>query len=121
VRNRGLGDRGEELAARFLRARGYRILARNFRCPRGEIDLIARDGEIVVFVEIKGRSGDRFGSPLEAVTAVKRRRLERAAERYLGVSSLRLARTRFDVVGIRWTSDGDGDCTLVRDAFRAGE
>jgi putative endonuclease len=118
VQNKRLGDRGEDLAVRFLRGNGYRILARNYRCPRGEIDLIARDGEIVVFVEIKGRSTRRFGSPLEAITPVKRRRLAVTAHRYLSACSLLLARTRFDVVGIRWMPDGGGECTLVRDAFR---
>jgi len=118
VQNKRLGDRGEDLAARFLRGNGYRILARNYRCPRGEIDLIARDGEIVVFVEIKGRSTRRFGSPLEAITPVKRRRIAVTAHHYLSACSMRLARTRFDVVGIRWMSGGGGECTLVRDAFR---
>lgn len=118
MQNKRLGDRGEELAARFLRGNGYRILARNYRCPRGEIDIIARDGETVVFVEIKGRSTRRFGSPLDAVTPAKRRRLAVTAHHYLVACSLRLAITRFDVVGIRWMPGGNGECTLVRDAFR---
>ena len=118
VQNKRLGDRGEDLAARFLRGNGYRILARNYRCPCGEIDLIARDGEIIVFVEIKGRSTRRFGSPLEAITPVKRRRLAVTAHHYLTACSLGSARTRFDVVGIRWMPGGSGECTLIRDAFR---
>lgn len=120
MRNKRLGERGEDLAERFLRGSGYRILARNYRCPRGEIDLIARDGEIIVFVEIKGRSSGRFGSPLDAITPVKRRRLAMTAQHYLAACSLTRARTRFDVVGIRW-AEGDGECTLVRDAFRLEE
>lgn len=121
MRNKRLGDRGEELAARFLRGRGYRILARNYRCQFGEVDLVAREGESVVFVEIKGKRSARFGSPLDAVTAVKRRRLARAAQHYLATCSLSRVRARFDVVGIRWEPGGDGECTLVRDAFRAGD
>lgn len=116
-----LGERGEDLARRFLRGKGYRVLARNYRCPFGEIDLIARDGGTVVFVEIKGRSSERYGSPLGAVTSAKQRRLALAARHYLASCSMNLARTRFDVVGILWGAGGKGECTLVRDAFRLGE
>ena len=113
-----LGPEGERLAERFLRKRGYRILARNYRCSCGEIDLIARDGETVVFVEVKGKSGGEFGSPLEAVTARKRQRLALVANYYLTAFKLHHLRTRFDVVGIRWVAGGEPGIVLVRDAFR---
>ena len=80
---RTLGQSGEDAAASLLQARGYRILARNFRCRWGEIDIIAEEGGYLVFVEVKTRSGRGFGAPAEAVDPKKRQRLRRVAERYL--------------------------------------
>src|SRR3712207_7747855 len=80
VLNRLLGDQGEREAARFLRRRGLRILVRNYRTPQGEIDLIARDGATPVFVEVKSR---RRGTPAEAVTPEKQRKLTLAALHFL--------------------------------------
>jgi putative endonuclease len=80
---RRLGDVGEELAARFLTERGYVVLSRNYRCTVGEIDLICRDGETLIFVEVKTRRGTAFGVPEEAVTARKLARLEAAGQDYL--------------------------------------
>ncbi|RMF85790.1 MAG: YraN family protein [Nitrospirae bacterium] len=77
------GDWGERLVRRYLRLRGYRIVAENYRCPCGEVDLIARRGRVLCFVEVKARRGRARGSPFEAVTRVKRRRLCRAAAHYL--------------------------------------
>ncbi|MCX6356506.1 MAG: YraN family protein [Candidatus Aureabacteria bacterium] len=114
----GLGSRGERVAESFLRAQGYRILARNYRCRHGEIDLIAMDGEVLAFVEIKGRRGNRFGSPFEAVTAEKQRRIARVAQHYLLACRMQRARARFDVVGIRWGRTDGHECALVKDAFR---
>jgi putative endonuclease len=121
VQRRRLGEKGEELAAAFLRRRGYSLLVRNYRCLCGEIDLIARDRDTVVFVEVKGKSSARFGSPLEAVTAHKRRRLVRAAAYYLTSCGLSKALTRFDVVGVRWTAEGTPEIAIVKDAFRLSE
>lgn len=116
-----LGPEGERLAERFLRKRGYRILARNYRCSCGEIDLIARDGATIVFVEVKGKRGAEFGSPLEAVTARKRKRLVLVANCYLTAFKLHHLRARFDAVGIRWVTGGEPSIVLVRDAFRASD
>ncbi len=80
VRNIELGRRGEEEAARFLEARGFRIEARNVRTRFGEIDLIARDVRTVIFVEVKTRSSDESGMPLEAIPGRKAARLRRLAE-----------------------------------------
>ncbi|MEO7349596.1 MAG: YraN family protein [Terrimesophilobacter sp.] len=74
-----LGRRGEDLAAQFLRNAGYSIIDRNWRCPRGEIDLVARDGDDTVFIEVKTRSSTAFGHPFEAITAQKLARLKRLA------------------------------------------
>lgn len=95
-----LGARGERLAARWYAQRGYRILARNWRCRDGELDLVVTDGTSVVFCEVKTRATDAFGSPAEAVTTVKQRRLRRLAAAWIDQADPRPARVRFDVVGV---------------------
>jgi putative endonuclease len=97
-----LGDRGERAAAHHLRRRGMRIITRNYHTPSGEIDLIARDGDTLVFVEVKTR---RTGQPAEAVTAEKQRRLSLAALRFLHRHGLLEQRARFDIVAIVWPDD----------------
>jgi putative endonuclease len=100
--NRRLGDAGERASARFLRRKGLRILTRGYRMPLGEIDLVAREGNCVVFVEVKTR---RAGMPAEAVTLEKQRRLTRAALHFLKRYQLLEHRARFDVVAIVWPDD----------------
>jgi putative endonuclease len=97
-----LGRGGERLAARFLRRHGYRVLVRSYRCALGEIDLVARQNELVVFVEVKTRASNQFGEPWEAVTARKRRQVTRAAVHYLKAARLTHAPVRFDIVAITW-------------------
>jgi putative endonuclease len=94
--------RGEALAALFLRAKGYRIEVRNWRCPLGEIDIIARRGGTLVFVEVKTRSGGSAGSPEEAVDERKRRQIVRLANVYLRRFHGALPPCRFDIVAVRW-------------------
>jgi putative endonuclease len=94
-----LGDRGEREAARCLRRKGFRILARGYRTRRGEVDLIARDGDTIVFIEVKTR---KMGEPAEAVTPEKQRRLTQAAVHFLKRHRLFEHRSRFDVVAIVW-------------------
>ncbi len=100
-----LGDRGEDLAAAFLKKQGYKVLERNYRTPLGEIDLIARHQGTLVFIEVKTRSGDRFGSGRDAVHHGKQARLRRTADYYLKQKRLGQAAVRFDVVGILWQGD----------------
>ena len=96
--NRGArGRAGEDAAAALLEANGYRIVARNVRVPGGEIDIIARDGDVVVFVEVKARAGASFGGALRAVDARKRATLRACAADWLQIAAPR-ARARFDVV-----------------------
>ena len=102
---RKLGDAGEEAAARFLVARGYVVLARNYRCSAGEIDLVCRDGETLVFVEVKTRRGVAFGIPEEAVTARKLARLAAAGQHYLQGQSPETD-WRIDVVAIELDPSG---------------
>lgn len=113
-----LGRRGEALAEGHLVARGYRILARNFRCRFGEVDLVADEGGVVVFVEVKTRRSARAGTGAEAVGAVKRRRLVAAARYFLAVRGLTAALCRFDVVSLDVGAEGTR-VDLVRDAFTA--
>ena len=110
------GQRGEDRAARAIERRGYRIVERNYRCRLGEIDIVARDGETLVFVEVRSRSDGRHGSGLEAVSPRKQRQVARVAQHYLVARKPRFDTFRFDVVGIT----GD-DVTVVRDAFRLGD
>ncbi len=96
-----VGRQGEELAQEYLLRLGYRIVARNYRRPFGEIDIIAQDGETVVFVEVKSRHSTAFGSPLEAVDGRKQRQLSRVAQEYLHRHHLGDSTARFDVIAVR--------------------
>lgn len=91
----------EQWVARFLTRQGLKLVTRNFTCSAGEIDLIMRDGQTFIFVEVRHRTSDRFGSAIESITAAKRRKLLRAAQAYLQ-SRVKGAEPpcRFDVVGI---------------------
>ena len=94
-----LGHRGEARAARYLKGLGYRIIRRNYKSPAGEVDIIARDAETIVFVEVKARKGHAFGSPIEAVDQRKRRRITGAAMFYMsGLKEQPCA--RFDLIGV---------------------
>ncbi len=97
-----LGVRGEAAAARFLKRRGYKIVARGDRLKPGEIDLVAVDRQTVVFVEVKTRESAEAGQPAEAVDAAKQRRLTRAAVAYLKRHGLLECPARFDVVAVTW-------------------
>ena len=100
------GEAGESLACRHLEARGFVVLARNFRCRSGEVDVVARDGDTTVFVEVKERAGVSHGEAYEAVTLGKRRRIVRAARLYAAARGLSESPLRFDVVCIDWADDG---------------
>ena len=97
---RAYGAAGEARAAAWYRARGYEVLARNWRCREGEIDLVVRRRGVLVIVEVKARRTDRFGTPAEAVTPAKQQRLRVLALRYVGETGVRSRSIRFDVVAI---------------------
>lgn len=108
-----IGRKYEEKAAELLEKQGYFILERNYRCKQGEIDLIGKEGEYLCFIEVKYRSGLSYGSPLEAVTKVKQRKISRTALYYLTKEGYpEDTSCRFDVVGI--SSDR---AELIRNAF----
>ncbi len=112
-----LGARGEALAGKYLRRAGYRLLARNFRCRYGEIDLVAEEGGNLVFVEVKTRSSAGFGHPLEAVDRHKQGQLIRAAHVYLREQAAEERFCRFDVVAVTFGGDGAPIIELVKNAF----
>lgn len=99
------GARGEERACRHLRGQGLTILERNYRCRVGEIDVVARDGDTLVFVEVKERGDDSHGDAVEAVTAPKRRRVIKAARLWAAAHGESESFIRFDVVAIDWRDD----------------
>lgn len=99
--NKKVGDEGEEIALRYLLRQGYRLVRRNYRTRHGELDLILRDGDTLVFVEVKLRRGTGFGGPLEAVTGRKQAIIRAVAEQYLAEEQPDFDEVRFDVVGIR--------------------
>ena len=98
--NLALGAHGEDLAAQFLTAAGMTIEARNWRCRYGELDIVARAGESIVFVEVKTRTGTGFGRPAEAVTATKQARIRRLAALWLAERAGPWVPVRFDVVEV---------------------
>jgi len=103
---RRLGQQGEAIAARHLQRCGYVILARNWRCPAGEIDIVARDGPTTVFVEVRARRSRRFGTPEESITASKQARLVAAAQTYLQEAGNPETAWRIDVVAIEMGARG---------------
>ncbi|HEX9723410.1 MAG TPA: YraN family protein [Vicinamibacteria bacterium] len=112
-----LALRGEELARRALKQRGYRILASRERSRLGEIDIVARDDSALVFVEVKTRRGGRFGKPVEAVDRRKQRRLVRLALAYTARRGLSDTPIRFDIVGVELPTEGRPSVHVYRNAF----
>lgn len=111
------GKLGEDLACEELQRRGYAILDRRFRTRCGELDIIARDGPVLVFVEVRARSGGSFGNPFDSVTWQKRHRLCRMAAAYLCHKGLPDVACRFDVVGVMGTAGGDFNVEVMKNAF----
>jgi putative endonuclease len=111
-----LGRWGEDLALKKVKKLGYRCIARNYRCPLGEVDLIARDGDTLVFIEIKTRRGRSLEYAKEAVNQRKRRQLSKVALAYMKANGFEDASARFDVVVIN-LNGGKQEIEVVRNAF----
>jgi putative endonuclease len=109
-----LGQHGEQLAAGFLAEAGLEILATNWRCQHGEIDIVARDGQTLVICEVKTRSGVRFGTPLEAITRQKAARLRRLAIAWVTAHSLFFEEIRIDAIGVLRAVSGEFSIEHVR-------
>ncbi len=114
--NRRLGQAGEDAAARYLIKNGFGIIARNYRSPWGEIDIVAKDKNILCFIEVKSREQKNCGHPLEAVDRIKREKIIKAAKAYLATNNISPEQVcRFDVVSI----EEDQTIILLTDAFQS--
>lgn len=112
-----LGVRGEDIAVRHLESLGFEVLERNFRCKAGEIDIVARKGHLVAFVEVKTRRPGPFGTAREQITGAKRRKIVKAARAYVADRGIVPAHYRFDVVAIDILPDGAPSVELIAGAF----
>ena len=113
---RKIGNIGEDVAVEFLQQNGYTILEKNFYFNHGEIDIVAKEGNVLVFVEVKSRRSGRFGMPEESVTPKKQELIRRTAEGYVSSKNLGAMECRFDVVSIMM-SGGKTQCRLLKDCF----
>ena len=111
-----LGREGEGIAERYLKKQGFKLLERNYRCPVGELDLVAIDHKVLVFVEVKTRTNDGSGSPLEAVDRRKQRQIIKTALYFLSQKRLHDRDARFDVIGISMER-GEPVVEHIRNAF----
>jgi len=116
-RRQRLGQGGEQHVARYLKKKGYRIVAKNYRCKLGEIDIIARDGDELVFIEVKTRSGLSHGSPAAAVNFRKQRQISRTAQWYLTERTLFDSPARFDVISVLFNDAGQQTIEHISNAF----
>ena len=112
-----LGAHGERLAAAYLTDAGLRVIDRNWRCREGELDLVARDGDALVFCEVKTRRGTGYGDPVEAVGPRKQARLRVLAQRWLAAHDEHAPDLRFDVVGVLLRAGAPALVTHLRGAF----
>jgi putative endonuclease len=111
-----LGRKGEEVALRFLKKKGYRIIEKNYVCKMGEMDIIAKEKDTLAFIEVKTRTSTEFGPPQLAVTPSKQRQLSKVALSYLNKKQLNDVKARFDVVAILLGQKGE-EIELIKDAF----
>jgi putative endonuclease len=116
---KSFGDYGEKLAAKYLKKQGYRIIDRNYFTPLGELDIIARERDVLCFVEVKTRSDQSYGSGFDAVGPAKRRHLGRAALIYLKRNKIKFSelKIRFDIISIELPINGKPSYRLERNAF----
>lgn len=115
-----LGKKAEDAAVVYLQARGYRVLARNYRNPFGEIDIIAQDGPMLCFVEVRSRAETWHGHPFESISPAKQRKLTRAAQGFLVEQNNADVDARFDVVAVIPDDNGGHALELIQNAFEVG-
>lgn len=114
---RELGRSGEDVAVAYLKKNNFRIISRGFRFHKGEIDIVARDGDTLVFIEVKTRRSRDFGRPEDAVTPLKQNQIRRLAEAYLAVNGLVDIPCRFDVLSLFWDEEEGPRVRHIKDAF----
>lgn len=114
--NTHIGAYGESLAKNYLRDNGYLIIDENFTCKIGEIDLIAKDGDYICFIEVKSRYNTNFGSPLDSINYNKRKKIQRIAEYYILLNKLEKNHFRFDALEI-FLKDTSYHLNLIKNAF----
>jgi len=112
-----LGRLGEELATLFLEEQGLVVLSRNWRCPEGELDIVATDGNRLVVCEVKTRSSTTYGKPAEAVDYEKATRIRRLTHRWRAAHNMAYCDTRFDLISILWPGHGPARLEHLRGAF----
>ncbi|MEG1255210.1 YraN family protein [Clostridium sp.] len=118
VLNKSIGDYGENLAKVYIENLGYILLEQNFLCKLGEIDIIAKDKNYICFIEVKTRYTNKYGSPLESITTLKRRKIYKAAEYYISLKHIHKSYFRFDVIEIIInTVDSSPHINLIKNAF----
>lgn len=117
IESYNLGKKGEEIAESYLQQMGYQILERNFHSQQGEVDIIARDRDFIVFVEVKSYSFRSYGSPVGAVRKAKKQSLIHAAQTYLYKKNIQNTYCRFDVIAIYKKFNGQRIIEHYRDAF----
>ena len=110
------GKKGENIAVAYLKSNGYRIVERNYKCLFGEIDIVAKDGDTVVFIEVKSRKSEEFGDPQVAVGLEKQKKISKISLKYLEEKHLYPCNARFDVVAIKMLPSGN-KVELIQNAF----
>ena len=110
------GQQGEEIAVAYLKGEGYQIIERNYRCLFGEVDIVAKDRDMIVFVEVKSRKSVLFGDPQTAVSLEKQKKLCRISLKYLEERRIYPCNARFDVVAVKMLPAGN-EIELIRNAF----
>jgi putative endonuclease len=116
MQKKELGKKGEELAVRFLKKKGYRIIEKNYVCKMGEMDIIAKEKDTLAFIEVKTRTSTTFGPPQLAVNPTKQMQLSKVALYFLKEKGIEDVKARFDVVAILLGPKGE-EIELIRDAF----
>lgn len=106
IRRKLLGRKGEDAAARYLEKNNYHVLYRNYSCRLGEIDIVAREREVIVFVEVRSRSSDNYGTPQESITSRKKMKLRQLAWHYLKSVGKTNESCRFDVIAVLFDKEG---------------
>jgi putative endonuclease len=111
------GKIGEDIAVKFLSRKGYKILKRNYRYGHGEIDIIAMDKDVLIFVEVRMKLSDKFGFPEDSVTIKKREQLKKIASAFIQMNEVNFSECRFDVIGITF-KDGKFNINHIENAFQ---